>query len=115
MWERLSEALVVMAVGLGAVFSSLLFFYLMMIVLQYIDSKFNLYMVNKKLNPVSEPKDDKEVAITPEIVAVISAAAYEVFKKPIVVKKIKYLTKTETSWSQTGRMIVMGSHNIEKK
>ncbi|MFH1051703.1 MAG: OadG family transporter subunit [bacterium] len=115
MYEKLTEALIVMIVGIGGVFLSLLFFYLLMIVLNVVDSKVNKYRVNKKLSPKTKLDNiEPKIQITPEIVAVISAAAYEVFKKPVVVKKIKYLTKSATTWSETGRMIVMGSHNINK-
>jgi len=115
MAEKLSEALIVMAVGMSGVFASLLFFYLLMVVLNYADSKINQYRVSKKLSPKANlDTNEPIVQITPELVAVISAAAYEVFKKPLVVKKIKYLNKTANSWSESGRMIVMGSHNINK-
>jgi Na+-transporting methylmalonyl-CoA/oxaloacetate decarboxylase gamma subunit len=114
MWDKLSESLVVMLVGISAVFASLFFFYIIIMILQFIDNKLNSIRVQKKLTPlINEEKND--LKLSPEIVAVISAAVYEVIKKPIVVKKIKYLSQTETSWSETGRMIVMGSHNIIKK
>ena len=114
MLDKILEALVVMFVGFTAVFSSLLFFFIIITLLQFIDNKLNTIRVNKKLTPlINEEKSD--INITPEIVAVISAAVYEVIKKPVVIKKIKYLSQSESSWSETGRMIVMGSHNIIKK
>lgn len=114
MLDKLFEALVVMLVGVSAVFSSLLFFYIIIVILQLIDNKLNSIRVNKKLTPLKNEVDD-DLKLSPEIVAVISAAIYEVVKKPIIVKKIKYLSKSDSSWSETGRMIVMGSHNINKK
>jgi hypothetical protein len=104
-----------MVVGISAVFSSLFFFYILMVVLKTVDDRINTYRVNKKLIPIANlDTNEPQVQITPELVAVISAAAYEVFKKPVVVKKIKYLNKSANSWSESGRMIVMGSHNINK-
>ncbi|ROL56475.1 hypothetical protein D9V86_12850 [Bacteroidetes/Chlorobi group bacterium ChocPot_Mid] len=88
MWDKLSESLVVMLVGISAVFSSLFFFYIIIMILQFIDNKLNSIRVQKKLTPlINEEKND--LKLSPEIVAVISAAVYEVIKKPIVVKKIK--------------------------
>ncbi len=116
MFERLAEAIVVMIVGISAVFSSLVFFYLLIVILMAVDKKINAKKVLSKLKPTSIVKDEESLeVINPEIVAVIAAAAYEMFNKPIVIKKIHYLNQSAgTSWAESGRLTVMGSHNIRK-
>ncbi len=114
MEENINEAIVVMIVGLGGVFTSLVFFYLLMLALNGIESRINKSRASRKLSPKPAANSEEQINISPEIVAVISAAAYETFRKPVVVKKVKYLKQTDSKWSETGRMIVMGSHNINK-
>lgn len=49
-----------------------------------------------------------------ELVAVITAAASEVLKKRIIVRKIKSINPNmESAWSQAGRTSVMGSHSLK--
>jgi len=116
MIELLMEALVVMLVGMSAVFASLLFFYLLIIALSKIEYRINNIRVGNLLKPKSVIKDQQAVdVINPEIVAVIAAAAYEALSKPVVIKKIRYLKQsTESSWAESGRLTIMGSHNIRK-
>lgn len=114
MENKLWEAIIVMIVGMGGVFASLVFFFLLMLVLNTLESKINKLRVSKKLQPKPVTSNEEQISISPEIVAVISAAAYEVFRKPVIIKKVKYLKQTDNKWSETGRMIVMGSHNFKK-
>lgn len=114
MEERLWEATLALIVGMGGVFASLVFFYLLMLVLNALETRINKLRVNKKLLPKPAASNEEQISISPEIVAVISAAAYEAFRRPVVIKKVKFLKQTDNSWSETGRMIVMGSHNFKK-
>lgn len=114
MYDNIYQALLVMTVGIIIVFSALTFFYLLIMLLKYADEKINKYKATKRLSPTSVGIET--VDVNPEIIAVISAAAYETFHKPIRIKKIRFLHQEEdTSWSRIGRMNVISSHNIFKK
>lgn len=48
-----------------------------------------------------------------ELVAVITAAAIETLKKPVVVTKIKSVaSNSQSAWSLAGRQNVMGGHSV---
>lgn len=111
--EKIVEALLVMIVGMIGVFISLLFFYFIIFAIQKIDDRLNRFLVQKKLQPERIQSDVAQ--IKPEIVAAIAAAAYETFHKPIKIKRIHFLDESQSSqWAATGRITIMGSHNIKK-
>ena len=116
MFEKLIEALEVLVIGMGAIFASLFFFYLLILVLKKIDEKLaksenKAIAVQNNLSPEAELQNDE---ITPELIAVLSAAAYSVVRKPIRIKTISFLDdKDDSTWAKMGKMDVIGSHNIQ--
>lgn len=111
--DNIVEALLIMVVGLLGVFISLFFFYCIILAIQKSDDKINRFLVKKKLQPAKIESDIAQ--IKPEIVAAIAAAAYETFHKPIKIKRIHFLDENQSSqWTATGRITIMGSHNIKK-
>ncbi len=60
-------------------------------------------------------KDSKksEEELSDELVAVITIAAHEIIKKPVVVKAIHFLdTPQDTAWAVHGRFNIMNSHRL---
>ncbi len=122
MWERLIEALEVLVIGMGAIFASLTFFYLLIVVLKKADTI--MAKNDQKKAQAKSDADDLIVAednivttdeITPELIAVISAAAYSIVRKPVRIKTISFLgNKDDTAWSQMGKMDVISSHNVQR-
>lgn len=116
MFEKLIEALEVLVIGMGAIFASLFFFYLLILVLKKIDEKLaksdaQKDLAKENLNANTEQLEDE---ISPELIAVLSAAAYSVVRKPIRIKTISFLGgQDDSTWSKMGKMDVIGSHNIQ--
>ncbi len=109
--ETILQALFILIFGISAVFASISFFFLIIFVLKKIDEKINEFRVNKKLK--SDSLTEKENVLTPELVAVISAAIFEVINKPVHIRKIKFLKDEKSgSWTALGRQNIMGSHAI---
>ncbi len=116
MLERLIEALEVLVIGMGVIFASLFFFYLLIVVLKMIDDKLakNAAKIIAKDTSINENEYIDENEITPELIAVLSAAAYSVVRKPIRIKTISFLGEPgDSNWSKIGKMDVIGSHNIQ--
>lgn len=63
-----------------------------------------------KPEPVKEKVEDPE--LSPELVAVITSAAFHALKRNVKVRKIRLFTQPESNWGTTGRVIVMASHNV---
>ncbi|NLO19475.1 MAG: OadG family protein [Ignavibacteria bacterium] len=115
MFERIYEALMLLVAGLGVVFTSLLMFNLLISLMIIIDERINKARVSKKLSVKKEDAAPEE-KITPEIVAIITAAAVETFHKPIKIKKIHFLDRPHTtSWANTGRLNILGSHSLRRR
>lgn len=110
--NAIEEALFVLVFGISAVFVSIFFFYILIFALKKIDERINELRVKKKLKS-SEILDGGNL-LTPELVAVISAAVFEVINKPIHIRKIKFLKDEKSgSWIALGRQNIMGSHAIK--
>ncbi len=106
------EALFILVFGISAVFVSIFFFYLIIFALKKVDEKINEIRVKRKLKS-GEITENANV-LTPELVAVISAAVFEVINKPIHIRKIKFLKDEKSgSWTALGRLNIMGSHAIK--
>jgi Na+-transporting methylmalonyl-CoA/oxaloacetate decarboxylase gamma subunit len=114
MLENIEEALMLLIVGLGVVFVSLFMFNILISTMKFVDEKINKMRVGKKLSIKKEDVAPEE-KITPEVVAIITAAAIEAFHKPISIKKIHFLDSHDSSsWTNTGRLGVLGSHSLKR-
>ena len=113
--EKLVEALIMMVVGMGAVFVVLSSFSLIIWLMKYLDSKFT--KGPKALPILKVQKEFFETKTESELVAVITAAAMQCFGSKIKVHKIHFLhdQTVHTGWANTGRVNVMASHSINKK
>lgn len=109
--SAIEEALFILVFGMTAVFISIYFFFLVIFALKKIDEKINDFRVSKKLR--AGDSIEKTNLLTPELVAVISAAVFEVINKPVHIRKIKFLKDEKSgSWTALGRQNIMGSHAI---
>lgn len=122
MAEKLLEGLIVMVVGMGGVFTALVFFYLLISLINYTDKVFkNISKPDSKQQSGSAIQNDSKTTSESEesfeeLVAVITSAAYFALKKQVVVKSINFLhDSSESSWATIGRLNIIGSHNIQKK
>ena len=121
MWEKLIEALEVLVIGMGAIFASLIFFYLLIVVLKKADTMMAKSDAKKAQDKsdadsllITEKSSEASNDITPELIAVISAAAYSIVRKPVRVKTISFLgNKDDSTWSQIGKIDVISSHNVQ--
>lgn len=114
MLENIEVALMLLIVGLGVVFVSLFMFNILISTMKFVDEKINKMRVGKKLSIKKEDVAPEE-KITPEVVAIITAAAIEAFHKPIRIKKIHFLDSHDSSsWTNTGRLGVLGSHSLKR-
>lgn len=115
MQEKLGEALIMMVVGMGAVFGVLSTFSFIIWLMKFADSKF---AKSAKPQPILKvQKEFFETKTEKELVAVITAAAMQCFGSKIKVHKIHFLDdqSKQTGWANSGRVNVMGSHSINKK
>ncbi len=110
--NTLLNGLFISLIGIFVVLISLSFFSIIIAIIHKIDEKINEMRARKHLkSTVEEP-----TMIDPKIVAVITAAALETFKKPIKIKRIKFVDKhtMPSSWSSSGRLSIFESHKIIK-
>lgn len=114
MSERLLESFMLLVVGMGGVFASLLLLAGMIWLFKTFDERFNAWRIRTYAQKVeANPEDD---GINDEVAAVIAAAATAAMKRPVVVRKVRFLTPVpETSWAVTGRVNIMASHLITKR
>jgi len=110
-WE---EALILMIVGILVVFSVLTFFYILILLINKINTFLNKKKADKKLNIGGKDTiTSKSDEIDPEIVAVIAAAVLVTLKSRVEIKTIKFLNEPDdTSWARIGRLSLIESHNI---
>jgi len=114
MLEKIEEALMLLVVGMGVVFVSLFMFNVLISIMKFVDEKINKMRVGKKLSIKKEDIAPEE-KITPEVVAIITAAAIEAFHKPIKIKKIHFLDSQDvTPWARFGRQNILGSHLLKR-
>ncbi len=122
MMDRLSEALLILVVGMGGVLGSLLFFYFVITLINKLEEKFLRWQKAKSLKPVKiRPTELKESALEEveidddELTAILTAAAFASTHADILVTRIRFLKQpTVTSWSTIGKMNLIGSHIIQK-
>ena len=108
----IQEALFILGFGISAVFLSIFFFFLIIFTLKKFDEQINDIRVKRKL--WSGDLTENTNVLTPELVAVISAAVFEVINKPVHIRKIKFLKDEKSgSWTAMGRLNIMGSHAIK--
>ncbi|MBX7152104.1 hypothetical protein K1X84_10715 [bacterium] len=114
MVEKLLESVLLLFVGMGGVLISLSGFAAMIWLFKILDEKFNTYRIRHYSETLeSTPSEDEP---NDELVAVITATAVAILKKPVVIRKIHFLNRSAgSSWAVTGRLNIMASHLISKR
>ncbi len=112
MLEKLSESLLLLIVGIIGVFVSLSLLAAMIWLIKAADEKINaLRILSDARKAEIQPEE-----IHDELIAVISAAAFSAIKKPVVIRKIRFLdNRSGDAWAVTGRLNVMASRPIRKR
>jgi sodium pump decarboxylase gamma subunit len=116
MYDNFIESLLLLVVGMAGVFSALLLLAAMIWTFRMIDERLNKRRIQKYAAKVESKLVDD--VINDELVAVLTAAAASVLKKPIRMKRIQFLAGAGTdsaAWAATGRLNVMASHSIPKR
>jgi Na+-transporting methylmalonyl-CoA/oxaloacetate decarboxylase gamma subunit len=114
MWNNLFETLLLLVVGMTGVFSALLLLAGIIGLFRWSDERLN----RKRISSYSKKVETQRVNpdINDEIIAVITAAAEAVLKRPVVVRTMHFLgDSADGSWSATGRSTIMSSHTIDRK
>jgi len=114
MTDPIIEAVLLLVVGMSAVFSALLLLAGMIWLLEWADTRLNSLRIRKYAEKVESHKVDDEV--NDEIVVVITAAVTTTLKQPVIVRKIRFLNSGPgPAWAVTGRLNIMASHAIAKR
>jgi sodium pump decarboxylase gamma subunit len=112
--ESFVESLLLLIVGMGGVFSALLLLAGMIWLFRAADEQLNRRRIRKYAKTVETAPGVEE--INDEIVAVLSAAAVAALRKPIRIRRVRFLTAGgEGAWAVTGRLNVMASHQISRR
>ena len=98
--------------GMAGVFVSLSGLAGMIWLIKAFDEKINTLRILTYSKKVEVQPDE----VNDELVAVISAAAFNTLKKPIVIRKIHFLdNRSGDAWAVTGRLNIMASRPIRKR
>ena len=112
MQEKLFESLLLLFVGLTGVFISLSGLAAMIWLIKALDEKINTLRILTYSKKTGDDPDE----VNDELVAVISAAAFSMMKKPVVIRKIHFLDhRSGDAWAVTGRLNIMASRPIRKR
>lgn len=115
MGERLIESLLVLALGMTGVFSSLILLAAMIQVLKVVDERLNRRRIEQYAREI-ETKSAGAEELNDEIVAVVTAAAVATLKKPVAIRRMRLFDSREAgAWAVTGRLNIMASHAIPKR
>lgn len=110
--EELIYGFKILTIGISVVFVALVAVALMLTLFSYINNLFTPQSVTEPAAPVSPPLSD---GLTPEIVAVITAAVTTTLGQHARIKRIRYQRNEGTVWQTQGRSSIMSSHALERK
>jgi Na+-transporting methylmalonyl-CoA/oxaloacetate decarboxylase gamma subunit len=113
MHAPIQDALLVLLVGMTAVFFCLSLLALLIRVMRSSDEAINTRRIRSYAATVSELPEEE---INDELVAVVAAAAMATIKQPLEVRRMRFLgPEAGRTWTATGRLNIMGSHAVQKK
>jgi len=115
MAQNIIEALLLLAVGMTAVFSALLLLAGMIRSMEWIDRTLNTKRIRKYAEKVEAHKVDEE--LNDEVIAIIAAAVAATLRPPVRIRTIRFLTDAapDATWAVTGRLNIMASHAIARR
>ena len=114
MLERIVECLVLSVVGMGVVIVSLAVLAAIIAFFRYADEAANQWRIRRYRIRVEKQRVDPD--LNDEQIAILTAAAAMTFKRPVMVRRIRFSGRADTpSWAVTGRLNIMASHLIQKR
>jgi Na+-transporting methylmalonyl-CoA/oxaloacetate decarboxylase gamma subunit len=98
------------------VFSGLLLLFILMTLFQRVETRkeSNTAAAGAQLEESHTSSLSHSGAVSPEVVAVISAAITASLGHKIRVRRIRYRSPSDSSWSRQGRVTIMGSHYVKR-
>lgn len=113
--DYLSAAIQLTATGMTVVFSGLILLFILMNLFQRFESRGTAKSApTAKSTTAEETASLANVGVSPEVVAVISAAVEASLGHRIRVRRIRYRSPSGSSWSRQGRITIMGSHYVKR-
>lgn len=110
--DYLSLAVQLAATGMTVVFSGLVLLFVLMSLFRYLEARPKSDQSKERAESSASPQPSPD-ALTPEMMAVISAAVTQAIGRKVRVKRIRYrAADSGTSWSRQGRVTIMGSHRV---
>ncbi len=114
MSEPLMQGVSLSVLALGIVVVTFVVLILAVRVIRWADERLNALRIAEYAQKVETHQIADDV--NDEIVAVITAAVAATLKRPVIVRKVRFLsTETEPAWAVTGRLNIMASHAIAKR
>lgn len=113
MWKNIEYAIYLMFIGMGVVFVSLYILMEFINAIGWLVNRLLKHLVHVKQAPGNVGTGIGE--ISPEEIAVITAAVYTVLQKKTEIHHICMLPPdSQESWSQVGRWDLLHSHDLRK-
>jgi Na+-transporting methylmalonyl-CoA/oxaloacetate decarboxylase gamma subunit len=114
MLENLLESSLLLVAGMVGVFSALFLMAGMIWLMKSSDEWINALRIRTYARKVETKQIEDE--LNDEIVAVLAAAATMAVKRPLRIRKVRFLgTQERGAWAVTGRLNVMASHQITRR
>jgi len=114
MWDNLLESFLLLVVGMGGVFASLLFLAGLIWTFRFTDEAVNRMKIRRYARRVESRTEPDE--LNDEIVAVLAAAAAASMKKSVIIRRVRFIERsTAPTWASTGRLNIMASHAISRR
>ena len=114
MADALNEALMVLLAGMTVVFVSLVLLAGLIWLVRTVDETINARRIRRYEAGIAEATGGEE--LNDEIVAVLAAAATVAIRRPIVIRRVRFLQATRNpAWAVTGRLNIMGSHAPQRR
>jgi Na+-transporting methylmalonyl-CoA/oxaloacetate decarboxylase gamma subunit len=112
--EPLYESGLLLVVGLSVTIVVLALLAGLIWLLKAVDETLNARRIKTYAEKVETRKVD--VDVNDEIVAVLASAAAVALKRPIAIRRVRFLNPSvEPAWAVTGRLNIMASHAISKR
>jgi sodium pump decarboxylase gamma subunit len=114
MEDPIFQSISLSVLALGIVLVTFIVLILAVRVIRWADERLNSLRIAEYAQKVELHQIEDEM--NDEIVAVITAAVAATLKKPVVVRKIRFLSaESEPAWAVTGRLNIMASHAVAKR
>jgi sodium pump decarboxylase gamma subunit len=112
--DNVLQSLLLMIVGMSVTLVVLSVLAGLIWTLKIIDERLNSRRIKNYAAKVDTRKVD--IDLNDEIVAVLAASATAMLKRPVSIRRVRFLTPSaEPAWAVTGRLNIMASHAISRR